>query len=240
MNASNVTSLVSELDTTLGLFYRLVQELKAVESESGPIERVRDLLEALNEQPKLDELPKILFQAYSDITSALGGIRLTRDTIQTQTIDRLKDTHAKIMQVSSESETAAMSMMDGLDRTTQVIDRLADGGREGDEAFQEAIQILRSEIDGLFNCLQFQDIIAQQLQGATDLLAQVEQRLESVAAVFGDPSAIPPETVAFRNGHGERYDGGATMSGADGRQELVDELLRTARADEANCCETAT
>ena len=240
MNTGDVTSLVKELDTTLGLLYRLVDELKTLESESGPSRRVHNLLDALKGQPNLQELPKLLFRAYNDITAALGGIRLTRNAIQTQTIDRLRDTHSKINQVSSETETVAMNMMYGLDRTMQAIDQLADGGRKGAEGFQEAVQVLRDEVNGLFNCLQFQDIIAQQLQGAADLLGEVEDRLEGVAAVFDAPNAALPEPASDSNGHGVRYDDGATIHGAEGRQELVDEALKAARAKTPSCYQPAT
>ena len=98
----------------------------------------------------------------------------------------------------------------------------------GDQAFQETLETLRSEVQGLFNALQFQDIIAQQLQGTADMLAEVEQRLQSVAAVFDDPNAALPGSASESGGPGRTYESGSTIRDSEARPELVDEVLKTA------------
>ena len=96
-------------------------------------------------------------------------------------------TSEKLAEVSSHTEAAATKMMDSLDRTLVLIDELSDSGSTGDDSLQQAAETLRSEVNEMFTCLQFQDITAQQLRGAVDLLGNVEERLEGVAKMFDGP-----------------------------------------------------
>ena len=78
--------------------------------------------------------------------------------------------------------------------------------------------------------LQFQDIIAQQLSAAADLLSDVEARLESVAELFGTSQladALADQTEET-SGMGT-YDNDASMDAAERRQALADEMVKQAR-----------
>lgn len=228
MTTSRVNHLVTELETTLDLLKSLMQELKTTERESASGQRIHELIGALGDRRDLDGLPSLLLNAYAEVTAALGGVRVSREAIQTQAIDQLRATNEKLAQVSSHTEAAATKMLDGLDRTLVLIDQLSDSESDSNYSLQEAAETLRSEINELFICLQFQDITAQQLKGAVDLLANVEERLEGVAKMFDGPdesSRAPAEDEEAAN----QYDPAASMDSAASRQQLADEMVQHAR-----------
>lgn len=227
MAASRVNHLVTELETTLGLLKRLMRELKTTESESASGQRIHELIDALGGRQDLDGLPSLLLNAYTEVTAALGGVRVSREAIQTQAIDQLRATNEKLAQVSSHTEAAATKMLDGLDRTLVLIDQLSDSESDSNYSLQEAAETLRNEINELFICLQFQDITAQQLKGAADLLANVEERLEGVAKMFDGPDESSEAPV--ENGEAENhYDPAASMDSATSRQQIADEMVQSA------------
>ena len=231
MVTSPVNSLVRELETTLALVKNLMQELRETRSDATTNPRVAELLAALQGRSELDELPNMLLNAYAEITTALGGIRVSRETIQTQAIDQLRATNEKLAEVSSHTEAAATRMLDGLDRTLVLIDQLSDAQSDGNLSLQESAETLRGEINELFNCLQFQDITAQQLRGAVDLLGDVEDRLEGVANLFDGGEALADLTGKndVADEPAATYDPEASMNSALSRQQLADEMLRNAR-----------
>jgi chemotaxis regulatin CheY-phosphate phosphatase CheZ len=160
---------------------------------------------------------------------ALSGIRVTRETIQKHSIERLRDTHAKLNEVSSAAEIAAMEMLNGLDRTLGIIDQLVGATKENRRPSHEMCDGLRTEVNQLYGCLQFQDIITQQLRGVAALLIEIEQRLESVAQLVDDA----PETdqTAEQAAEPHRYstalNPAATMRDAAGRQAMIDATIRS-------------
>lgn len=237
MDNKCVGTLIAELEGTLALLTELLDELRGVETDASDLNRVNELLDALSERRSLVELPKVLLNVYTEITAALGGIRLSREAIQSHAIDRLRDTHAKLDKVTSETESATTLILDGLDRSLAVIDEIAETSSNGkepsdkDQAIQQAVDTLRNEVMELFNHLQFQDITAQQLRGATELLTDVEERLEALAAVF-DPNAITERQL---DGDPVELDhnADASMSNAETRQALADETVKAAKVSQA-------
>jgi chemotaxis regulatin CheY-phosphate phosphatase CheZ len=233
MATSRVNHLVTELETTLDLLKTLMGELRTTESESASGQRIHELINALSDRRDLDGLPSLLLNAYTEVTAALGGIRVSREAIQSQAIDQLRATNEKLAQVSSHTEAAATRMLDGLDRTLVLIDQLSDSESDSNYSLQEAAETLRSEINELFICLQFQDITAQQLKGAVDLLVNVEERLEGVAKMFDGPHESS-QALAENEEEASHYDPSASMESAASRQQLADEMVQTARVQEDN------
>lgn len=229
MEGTHVGSLINELETTLGTLSHLVDVLRSADTDEEAFEQARGMLEDLHQKSELHELPKLLFKTYSEVTAALGGIRLSREAIQLQAIDRLKVTSEKLSQVSSETETAAMRIMDGLDRSLGLIDRLEGHQKENDNELQETVESLRKEVFELFDHLQFQDIIAQQLNAAADMLSEVEGRLEAVAELFGSPqledALVEQDNDTTPSG---TYDQEASMGEAEQRQTMADEMVKQA------------
>ena len=107
----------------------------------------------------------------SELSQVLNGIRLTRETIQSYSVERLRDSNVRLSEVTSATETAAMQMLNGLDRTLAMIDRLEESGETLPP--HEMCDALRAEVNQLYGHLQFQDIITQQLNGVAGLLAEV-------------------------------------------------------------------
>jgi hypothetical protein len=91
---------------------------------------------------------------------------------------------------------------------------------------------LRGEVNQLYHHLQFQDIIAQQLNGVAGVLIEVEQRVQTVASLFDE--AFGGHRNDTRVGTGveldpSSYNPDASMRGAGDRQALIDEAFRSAR-----------
>lgn len=179
--------------------------------------------------PTADTLPSALLRVSSELSLVLNGIRLTRETIQTYSTERLRDTHARLHEVSSTSESAAMEMLNGLDRTLAMIDRLEQSTDATPST--DMYDALRAEVNQLYSHLQFQDIIAQQLNGVAAVLVEVEERVQTVTNLFGD--ALGESRDATRH-PAVRLDPGAFNPDASvrqtgDRQAMIDEAFRSAR-----------
>jgi hypothetical protein len=134
--------------------------------------------------------PELLVRVYRELAAALGGIRQGRDTLLR--VNTLSD-------VSCATESATTGMLDGLDRSLALIDRL-----ETEVAAQATatatLSELRDGITALFGLLQFQDITAQQLAGISGLLEDIEGRVATVVGLLEGPvggaqTAAPPSQV---------------------------------------------
>lgn len=196
--AQRLTSYSADLETTVKLMYQLVREIYAMEADGRRLDRIHDIAEALDRRPSLAALPQVLLKAYSEITGALGGIRLSRETIQVHAVDRIRHTKGKLAEVSSATETATVELLNGLDRALGHIDKLEHAGGAEPGCLEDGRtlhQALRDEVNGLFNVLQFQDITSQQLSAVHDLLADVEARLVAVSELF-DPSVADEAPLA--------------------------------------------
>jgi hypothetical protein len=180
----------SDLNATLDVLSRLISEIQSTPLEQG---RLQLVLEDVRSRPHLANLPAALLRIYNEINEAANGIKLTRETIQTQALDHLRDSQNRLTAVNSTTESAAMDLMDGLDRTLGLVDGIAaatDGERDA------ALDALRNELNLLFGHLQFQDIIAQQVRGITTLIEEVEVRMGRVADLLDNTLSGPREPVS--------------------------------------------
>lgn len=57
---------------------------------------MRLAVDAVRRGPNLAKLPDLLLRVYGDLAVALSEIRVTRETIQTHSMERLRNTHAMI------------------------------------------------------------------------------------------------------------------------------------------------
>jgi CheY-like chemotaxis protein len=228
MSAQGGDTVGTQLHRSLDLLHQLYLDVEAADAELHGRARIRETVEALRRQPNLEALPRTLLRVHSELARALQSVRETRQTIQSYSIDRLRDTHVRLSEVSSTTETAAMEMLNGLDRTLAMIDQLESGSREASpKAMCEAV---RNEVNQLYGLLQFQDIIAQKLRGVGGLLVEVEQRVEAVANLFDDAFneeaprpglPTPPGTTS--------YNPDASMCDVRQRQAMVDAAFRSGR-----------
>ena len=196
---------------------------------------VRSLLDHLEGQPKgLGDLIEVLFRTHGQIMAVIDGLRHSRGLLEQHAMDRLHTTHEKLQEVSSATEVAATGMLDGLDRSLVLVDRLeSDSQLEGDsdtpETSPELHDELRDELHQLITLLQFQDITAQQLGYASTVLADIEDRLIELADFFDvgmlnkggeDADERPNEDEVL-----ETCDPNASTLDSDGRQALADEIF---------------
>ncbi len=190
-----------------------------------------------NRQPGLSDLPAILERANSQILNVLSRLRETRAALQNSALEKLQSTHDKLKEVTSATEDAAINIMDACDRASQMVDELdaLDAAPELDRAKAGEIRgTLRDEIFMMMGALQFQDITTQQLNHASSVLVEMEQRLLDVAKLFdvnGDASELAGRAYdVVDNG---TFDPNATTHNAEGRQALADEIFTSIKAPAA-------
>ncbi len=223
MDTRQATALAGELETTLALLQELVGELGRVREDWSGRGRVQEILDTLRRRPDLNALPRVLLAAYTTISDALSGIRLTREAIHTHTVQRLHDSHNKLNEVSSATESATMEMMNGLDRSLAIIAELEQGKVSDPAAFDR----LRDEVNGMFNHLQFQDITTQQLAGVAQFLDDIELRIAGVVGLFdtalGGPGPEDPGAPAARlDSRNLAFNPDASLNETEARQAMID------------------
>lgn len=229
MDTAHIKALAADLQTTLRLLDELITELFEHEPEWAGSGRLADLIARLAVQPHLVELPAVLLSAHAEMTGILDGIQQTRAALEAHAVGRLRDTQGLLTDVNATTEQATLQLLNGLDRSLELIDSLerqAEGQGSGAD-FRE----LRSQVSALYHHLQFQDIAAQQLQGAAHALLDIELRVSAVAGLFdraltGSDRAAPvvdggASQLAF-NPH-------ASMGRTGTDQALVDQTFEGAR-----------
>jgi chemotaxis regulatin CheY-phosphate phosphatase CheZ len=230
MDVAQVRALAAEMDTTLSLTAELVGAVRA--SGSASSEAVRSLATRLAARPALSELPAMILRAHAEITDILSGIRLTREAIQAHTVDRIRDTKDRLNDVSATTESATLELMNGLDRSTELINSLETQAKG--QADSGGFAALRAQVSALYNHLQFQDITAQQLQGVTASLLDIELRMTSVSAlldhgVLAASSALPRPVREPESSAGLAYNPDATMHHSRADQAMIDATFQGAR-----------
>lgn len=232
MDAAQVKALASDLSSTLGLLGQLVTELENHRDQWDQQGRVRELVARLAKQRNLDELPTVLLRAHAEITEILGGIRLTREAIEAHAVERIRETQSKLTDVTSTTESATLELMNGLDRSLELINNLEE--QAAGKAAAGGFQALRDQVSALYNHLQFQDITAQQLQGVGHALLDLEVRVAAVAALFdsalrdGTKAEILRKAMDGSSAH-LAFNPDATMKRSHADQAMIDEAFKGAR-----------
>lgn len=180
------------------------------------------------------DLAALVMHVYLDVIETLRILRRTRSALERATVEQVQATQQKLREVSSTTELAATDMLDGLDRAIGMVDRLdaLAAERQDDEESKNVRAELREELYRLIVVLQFQDIAAQQLSHASNVLRNVEQRLERVVGLLDEADLVSSpdrdsEGEAPNQAH-ERtrsYDPAASMLDAEDRQALADEIF---------------
>ena len=231
MDTAQVKELATELETTLRLLAQLITELESHQAEWMRSGVVRELVHRLRAAPDLASLPAVLLRAHAEISEILGGIRLTREAIEAHAVERIRDTKNRLTDVTATTETATLELMDGLDRSIELIDTLETQSNR--TASAGGFQTLRRQVSDLYNHLQFQDITAQQLQGVTQSLLELETRVAGVATLFdralsqGAKGGITP--AAHSSSAYLPYNPDATMKWSHADQAMIDEAFKGAR-----------
>jgi chemotaxis regulatin CheY-phosphate phosphatase CheZ len=176
--------------------------------------------------PDITGFLQILRQANDEISQVLGTLRTSRQALQGVTMERLHDSAAKIHEVSCTTESAATSIMDGLDRSQRLIDRLDDLCDETSGEAKVVRSALRDELFAMMEPLQFQDITSQQLSHVSTMLNDIEDRLTAIASMLGGAnlngqSVAEPMNLPFAES--------ASVRRAVERQAEADALFAPAR-----------
>jgi chemotaxis regulatin CheY-phosphate phosphatase CheZ len=207
-----------------------------------PLDEVDRVITQLEGRPTgLKELVGILMRTYTEIMEVIESLRRSRGLLEEAAMERLKNTHEKLAEVSSATEVAATGMLDGLDRALVLVDHLEGASDEESEADSSNgyRNELRDELHMLMNLLQFQDITSQQLGYASTVLSDIEDRMVRLADVFDlrefglegvseglmaeiEGSAAP--VAEAEEDHGT-CDPEASTLNAEGRQALADEIF---------------
>jgi hypothetical protein len=205
--------------------------------------RLRDIMAGLDGRPAgLKDLIGILESAYGEVVGIIDSLRESRGLLEKAAMERLQSTHAKLAEVSSATEVAATSMLDGLDRSLVLVDALEDldsgnSPAEGERSGNEIRDEIRDELNNLIGLLQFQDITSQQLGYASGVLLDIEERMVRIAEVFdfrsdeeAQASEIGGKSLAEGREKGSKEfevcDPEASTLGADSRQALADEIFK--------------
>ncbi len=237
MDVALVRALAAELESTLGLTTELLEELKNLRDQWPRLGKLPRIAAKLAAQPNLGQLPGILLRAHADITEILGGIRLTREAIEAHAVERIRDTQNRLSNVTSTTESATIELMNGLDRSIELVNSLEQQANH--KASAEGFQQLRDEVSALYNHLQFQDITSQQLQGVTHSLLELEARVATVAALFdrnaeaGGQEQLLPMFSSGSSAH-LAFNPDATMSRSRADQTMVDAAFEGARNGQAD------
>lgn len=229
MDVAQVRALAAELDTTLGFTAELVVAVRASGSASPALVALAERVAA---RPSLTDLPAMMLRAHSEITDILSGIRLTREAIQAHTVDRIRDSKDRLHDVSATTESATIELMNGLDRSLELINSLETQAKG--QADSGGFDALRNQVSALYNHLQFQDITAQQLQGVTASLLDIELRMSAVSALFDHgvlaaSAVLPRAPFVPESSAGLAYNPDASMHPSRADQAMVDAAFHGAR-----------
>lgn len=230
----DLRTLMADLEYSVGLVKELAILLEQ-HPAGPPPPRVDEIVRALSGGTQLMQLPRLLLRAHAEIGEAMGSLRISREMLEAQAIDRLRATHGKLSEVNSTAETAAMAIMNGVDEALGLVEQV----NPGDEAGRGAQDRLRTTLMDLYNHLQFQDITSQQIQGVAGQLNSVEQRLTQVARMFepgsdgdgdGDTDQAQPAAAdAHADSTSLAYNPDAVFQHGGARQADVDAAIAAAK-----------
>ena len=176
-------------------------------------------------------LPALFVRAMGEVHAMLASIRTGREHIRVAATERLAHTNEKLDEVSSATATAAIDIMDALDRAIAKVDELETEEVLAEPAKGAAIRMdLRDELFAVMGHMQFQDITSQQIMHVQSLLADMEGRLSEIANLFdhqaGDGRTSAESALTTRTERdAHSFDPNATLAAAEARQALADSLV---------------
>lgn len=235
-----LSEMLSESEAALRMMDAILEELQAGDDDGEDAvtehvaAQVMQRLEAVTAGST--DLTALVMHVYLDVIETLKILRRTRSALERTTVEQVQATQEKLLEVSSTTELAATDLLDGLDRAIGMIDRLDSLAAEGNTEESEKLRAeLRDELFRLIVVLQFQDIAAQQLSHASNVLRGVERRLERVVGLLDDAdlvssseSAAGTDAADHAHDRPRGYDPAASMLGAEDRQALADEIFSPA------------
>jgi chemotaxis regulatin CheY-phosphate phosphatase CheZ len=200
---------------------------------AAPVKDLMNQLTDFGQKPAIMLLPAVLQRATTEIRGLLTSLRDSRSVLEQATVGRLASTQDKLKDVASATEVAATDMLDGLDRAQAMIDEL-DAAEADVQLGRDIRNRLRDEIFMVMGHLQFQDITTQQLNHASTILVEMEQRLNEVAKVI-DPTQMGFSADAVSKmitPDVNTFDPNATTKNQKERQALADDVFKKTGTDD--------
>jgi len=184
--------------------------------------------DAMPDDAGIAELPAILQRANTQILEVLSRLRDTRTVLQSSALQKFQVTQDKLREVTTATEDAATNILDACDRAAQIVDALDtnDALVEPNRATASVLRgTLRDELFLMMSALQFQDITTQQLNHASAVLVDMEDRLADVARLFDTSFDEQYRGKRYDAPDAMTYDPNASTKNIEGRQALADEIF---------------
>ena len=170
--------------------------------------------------------PPLPAELHREIVQLSHRLARSRETLERTAVTQLQNTSSRLDVISSTTERAATSLLDGLESALAMVEALAPAEAE------ETRGALRDLLFDLMTHLQFQDITSQQLSHASTVLLETERSLAEIARSMELQAEDLGDEEGAEAGPGAAaaasYDPAASMDAADARQALVDELFTSA------------
>jgi hypothetical protein len=189
--------LLYDSEASFRLVDHAIQELSASGAELDR-EATGFLAHVMAQPGGFAELSRTLLRAYAETAGIVGRFRETAGMLDSTGIDKLKEMHGHLQEVSSATEVATHGILDGLTRAVSLVEKLDEAEQLSDADRHKMMSSLREELGGVVNHLQFQDITAQQLKHIEVQLADMNRRITQVVKIFAPPAvtfAKQPEAV---------------------------------------------
>ena len=196
--------LLYDSEASFRLVDHAIQELSASGAELDR-EATGFLAHVMAQPGGFAELSRTLLRAYAETAGIVGRFRETAGMLDSTGIDKLKEMHGHLQEISSATELATHGILDGLTRAVSLVEKLDEGQTLSDAERHKMVSSVREELGGVVNQLQFQDITAQQLKHIEVQLADMNRRITQVVKIFAspavtfakqsDPSGIPGHEI---------------------------------------------
>lgn len=206
------------------------ETLRAVAKALGHV--TPDDAEPVRETPgsPIGSLARFLALAYEELAQIMEGVRESRGIFRRAEVERLKGTHVALQEVTFQTELATTDMLDGLERSLALLERIGTGEVAAEEDPSAA---LREELHQVIQHLQFQDITSQRIGHAMRVLADVEQRFLALMRTLDacgfapacSESAAEDSPDPGPEAYPDTCDPLATTQDGETRQALADELF---------------
>ncbi|MDQ6736208.1 MAG: hypothetical protein M3Z30_00730 [Gemmatimonadota bacterium] len=166
-------------------------------------------------------------RASSEIAQVLCTLHTSREALEGVTLQEIHDSTLKLTEVTSATEIAAGRMMDGLEQSHVLLDRLdeLDVTANGEDTAMEAMIVrarIREELFTVMGSLQFQDITSQQLGHVSQMLQDIERRLHATSALLSGGRA---EAASISNEQIPTFSESASTENSFERQAAADAIF---------------
>ena len=188
--------------------------------ELGNVEPPRKVTSALG------ALPMILAQANRELVAILESLRKNKTQLQSAAVERLQQTHSKLEEVNTTTESAATGILDSLDRAQGYLDSLDTEDAANTAKTAEIRDAMRNELFAITEALQFQDITSQQIRYAANVLVELEEKLISVLHLI-DITGLDEARAALHGNPNGSFDPNATTRDRAQRQHVADEIFES-------------